>query len=39
VDAIGQSIQAECKLRGDVRFVAAADLPNDGKVIVDERKL
>jgi phenylacetate-CoA ligase len=36
-DAIAQSIQAECKLRGDVRFVAAADLPNDGKVIEDKR--
>jgi phenylacetate-CoA ligase len=26
------------KLRGDVKFVAAGSLPNDGKVIDDARK-
>jgi phenylacetate-CoA ligase len=31
--AIGESIQAECKLRGKVEFTAPGALPNDGKVI------
>jgi len=37
--AIAQSIQAVCKLRGELSFVEAAALPNDGKVIEDRRKL
>jgi phenylacetate-CoA ligase len=37
--AIAQSVQSVCKLRGEVAIVAAADLPNDGKVIEDRRKL
>ncbi len=35
--AIEASIQASCKVRGQVEFVAAGDLPNDGKVIDDVR--
>jgi len=35
--AIGESIQAECKLRGAVEFAASGALPNDGKVIDDTR--
>jgi len=35
--AIGESIQAECKLRGTVEFAAPGALPNDGKVIDDTR--
>ncbi len=37
--AIAQSIQTVCKLRGTVTPVGAAELPNDGKVIEDRRKL
>jgi len=37
--SIAESVQAVCKLRGEVAIVAAADLPNDGKVIEDRRKL
>jgi phenylacetate-CoA ligase len=37
-DAIVDSIRDVTKLRGDVQFVAIGDLPNDGKVIADERK-
>lgn len=37
--AIGESIQAVCKLKGEVEFVAAGSLPNDGKVIDDVRKV
>jgi phenylacetate-CoA ligase len=37
--AIAQSVQSVCKLRGEVAIVAAADLPNDGKIIEDRRKL
>ncbi|MEK9724276.1 MAG: AMP-binding protein [Rhodospirillaceae bacterium] len=36
-DAITESIQAICKLRGDVGFAAPGTLPNDGKVIDDIR--
>jgi phenylacetate-CoA ligase len=36
-DAIAQSIQAVCKLKGAVEFVDVGSLPNDGKVIDDIR--
>lgn len=36
-DAIIESIQSVCKLRGEVEFVAPGTLPNDGKVIDDIR--
>lgn len=35
--AIGDSVQAECKLHGKVAFAAPGALPNDGKVIDDTR--
>jgi phenylacetate-CoA ligase len=38
-DAIASSLRELTKLRGDVRIVAPGSLPNDGKVISDERKL
>jgi len=38
-DAIADSIREVTKLRGDVMFRAADELPNDGKVIDDLRKL
>jgi phenylacetate-CoA ligase len=38
-DAIVDSIREVTKLRGDVMFRAAHELPNDGKVIDDLRKL
>jgi phenylacetate-CoA ligase len=36
---IGESIQAICKLKGEVELVAPGSLPNDGKVIDDVRKI
>ncbi|MDH3476370.1 MAG: AMP-binding protein [Rhodospirillales bacterium] len=40
-DALGKkiasSLQAACKLKGEVRFAAPGELPNDGKVIEDLR--
>lgn len=36
-EAVGQSVQAVLKLRGKVEIVAPGTLPNDGKVIADER--
>ena len=36
--AIADSIRSICKLRGEVEFVAAGSLPNDGKVIDDIRQ-
>ena len=36
--AIVASIQSVLKLRGDAAFVAASDLPDDGKIIDDIRK-
>ncbi|MEM1306911.1 MAG: phenylacetate--CoA ligase family protein, partial [Pseudomonadota bacterium] len=40
-DALGEKLtadlQAVTKLRGRVRFVAPGALPNDGKVIADDR--
>src|SRR5215831_13579176 len=38
-EQIATTLQAVTKLRGEVRLVAAGDLPNDGKVIADERNL
>jgi phenylacetate-CoA ligase len=35
--ALGESLQAFTKLRGRVEFAAPGSLPNDGKVIADER--
>ena len=36
-DAIAQTLQSVTKLKGGVRIVAPGSLPNDGKVIADER--
>jgi phenylacetate-CoA ligase len=36
-DAVAATLHSVTKLRGDVRFVAPGSLPNDGKVIADER--
>jgi phenylacetate-CoA ligase len=36
-DAVGATLQAVTKLKGAVRIVAPGTLPNDGKVIADER--
>jgi len=36
-DAIAATLQSVTKLRGEVRLVAPGSLPNDGKVIADER--
>jgi phenylacetate-CoA ligase len=36
-DAVGATLQAITKLRGSVEVVAPGSLPNDGKVIADER--
>jgi phenylacetate-CoA ligase len=36
-DAVGASVQAILKLKGAVEFAAPGSLPNDGKVIADER--
>ena len=35
--AIGETLQAVTRLRGSVHLVAPGALPNDGKVIADER--
>ncbi|MGE0846467.1 MAG: phenylacetate--CoA ligase family protein [Flavobacteriaceae bacterium] len=37
-DALAESLQAVVKIRGRVEIVAPDSLPNDGKVIADERK-
>ena len=37
--AVEASLQATCKVRGAVELVAPGSLPNDGKVIADERNL
>lgn len=37
--AIGESVQAVTRLRGRVVLTAPGSLPNDGKVIADERKI
>jgi phenylacetate-CoA ligase len=36
-DALGETLQSVTKVRGAVRLVAPGSLPNDGKVIADER--
>jgi phenylacetate-CoA ligase len=38
-EAIAASLQSVTKLKGDVQLVAPGSLPNDGKVIADERKI
>jgi phenylacetate-CoA ligase len=38
-EAVGSTLQAVTKLRGAVEVVAPGTLPNDGKVIVDERSM
>src|SRR5499427_2295379 len=38
-EAVATTLQAVTKLRGEVRLVLAGALPNDGKVIADERNL
>jgi len=35
--AVAETLQSVTKVRGHVRFVAPGSLPNDGKVIADER--
>jgi phenylacetate-CoA ligase len=36
-DAVAATLQSITKIRGAVKFVAPGSLPNDGKVIADER--
>ena len=36
-EAIAKTVQTVCKLRGQVELVAPGTLPNDGKVIADDR--
>jgi phenylacetate-CoA ligase len=36
-DRIGETLQAITKLKGKVELAPAGTLPNDGKVIADER--
>jgi phenylacetate-CoA ligase len=36
-NAIAASLQEACKLKGAVELVEAGSLPNDGKVIDDQR--
>ncbi len=36
-EAIAQTLQSVTKLRGEVKLVAPGSLPNDGKLIADER--
>ena len=38
-EAVATTLQQVTKLRGEVRLVAAGILPNDGKVIADERSV
>jgi len=37
IDEAGQSVQRHLKLKGEVQVVAPGSLPNDGKVIDDQR--
>ena len=37
VEEAAASLQAVTKMRGEVKLVAPGSLPNDGKVIADER--
>lgn len=36
-EQLGETLQAVCKVRGGVEFANPGSLPNDGKVIADER--
>ena len=36
-DAVASTLQSVTKLRGEVKLIAPGSLPNDGKVIADER--
>jgi phenylacetate-CoA ligase len=36
-EAVASTMQSVTKLRGEVKLVAPGSLPNDGKVISDER--
>jgi phenylacetate-CoA ligase len=36
--AVATTLQSVTKLRGEVKLVAPGSLPNDGKVIADERR-
>jgi phenylacetate-CoA ligase len=36
-DAVAATLQSVTKLKGEVKLVPPASLPNDGKVIADER--
>jgi phenylacetate-CoA ligase len=36
-DAVAATLQAVTKLKGQVKLVAPGSLPNDGRVIADER--
>jgi phenylacetate-CoA ligase len=36
-EAVAVSLQAVTKLRGRVQLVAPGSLPNDGKIVADER--
>jgi phenylacetate-CoA ligase len=38
-EAIGATLQSVTKVRGQVRLLAPGSLPNDGKLIADERKV
>jgi phenylacetate-CoA ligase len=38
-DAISATLTSVTKLRGEVALVAPGSLPNDGKVIADERPI
>jgi phenylacetate-CoA ligase len=38
-DAVAASLQSVTKLRGHVNLVAPGTLPNDGKIIADERSV
>ncbi len=38
-EAVKEAIRIECRLRGDVEFLAPGMLPNDGKVIDDKRTI
>jgi phenylacetate-CoA ligase len=38
-DAVAATLQSVTKLKGDVELVAPGTLPNDGKIIVDERSV
>jgi phenylacetate-CoA ligase len=36
---LGEALRAECRLRGEVVFHPPGSLPNDGKVIDDQRDI